>query len=284
MSKRCDIVNLNVGGRKFSTSRNTLLWNKNSFFSILLDGALPTLRDESGAIFIDRDPDMFSVILNYLRTSEVNLNGVDINSLKNEAQFYALDSLVKKLSLCEENLLGKCGDLLFHAYMPSPEFILDESGKNFRWGANKDSQCGNHSSPGNNVGLLTYTTASLSMKKNSNAMIKGSKNLQHTIKNSPIKTRTTNSLHDASNCGANRTKDNGNTSKHDYLPDCPTQRILDESMASASNPVNQSTSQDFESNDLHSANPELHHKPVTLLVCHQSIMAAAYSDCVGVFS
>lgn len=36
---------------------------------------------------------MFSVILNYLRTSEVNLNGVDINSLKNEAQFYALDSL-----------------------------------------------------------------------------------------------------------------------------------------------------------------------------------------------
>lgn len=55
-------------------------------------------------------------------------------------------------------------------------------------------------------------------------------------------------------------------------------------MASASNPVNQSTSQDFESNNLHSANPELHHKPVTLLVCHQSIMAAAYSDCVGVFS
>ncbi|CAH8432219.1 unnamed protein product [Schistosoma bovis] len=227
---------------------------------------------------------MFSVILNYLRTSEVNLNGVDINSLKNEAQFYALDSLVKKLSLCEENLLGKCGDLLFHAYMPSPEFILDESGKKFRWGANKDSQCGNHSSPGNNVGLLTYTTASLSMKKNSNAMIKGSENLQHTIKNSPIKARTTNSLRDASNCGTNRTKDNGNTSKHDYLPDCPTQKILDESMASASNPVNQSTSQDFESNDLHSANPELHHKPVTLLVCHQSIMAAAYSDCVGVFS
>uniref|UniRef100_A0A3Q0KUL7 BTB domain-containing protein n=2 Tax=Schistosoma mansoni TaxID=6183 RepID=A0A3Q0KUL7_SCHMA len=283
MNNRCDIVNLNVGGRKFSTSRNTLLWNKNSFFSILLDGALPTLRDESGAIFIDRDPDMFSVILNYLRTSEVNLNGVDINSLKNEAQFYALDSLVKKLSLCEENLLGKCGDLLFHAYMPSPEFILDESGKGFRWGANKDNHCGNHSSPGNNVGLPTYTTASLSMKKHSNALVKGSENLQHTIKKLPIKTGTANSMRDGSGCGTNRTKDNRNTSKHDYLPDFPTQTILDESVASASNPVNQSTSQNFE-NNLHSTDPELHHKPVTLLVCHQSIMAAAYSDCVGVFS
>ncbi|CAH8287543.1 unnamed protein product, partial [Schistosoma turkestanicum] len=199
MNKRCDIVNLNVGGRKFSTSRNTLLWNKNSFFSILLDGALPTMRDESGAIFIDRDPDMFSIILNYLRTSELNLNGVDINSLKNEAQFYALDSLVRKLSLCEENLLGKCGDLLFHAYMPSPEFVLDESGTSFKWGANKHNNCNNQSNSGNNIGSPTYTTASLSMKKHSNSSMKGSEN-------SPTKTSTTNSMRDTSGCSTNSNK------------------------------------------------------------------------------
>ncbi|KAK4473071.1 hypothetical protein MN116_004262 [Schistosoma mekongi] len=209
MDKRCDIVNLNVGGRKFSTSRNTLLWNKNSFFSVLLDGALPTMRDESGAIFIDRDPDMFSVILNYLRTSELNLNGVDINSLRNEAQFYALDSLVRKLSLCEENLLGRCGDLLFHSYMPAPEFMLNECGTNF------NSQ---------------------------------------------------------------------NTLKRDCHLDLQTQTIIDREVTTSSNPGTHSTNQNVENNNLQPSNVELHQKPVTLLVCYQNIMAAAYSDCVAVFS
>ncbi|KAH8855059.1 BTB/POZ domain-containing protein KCTD3 [Schistosoma japonicum] len=209
MNKRCDIVNLNVGGRKFSTSRNTLLWNKNSFFSILLDGALPTMRDESGAIFIDRDPDMFSVILNYLRTGELNLNGVDITSLKNEAQFYALDSLVRKLSLCEENLLGRCGNLLFHSYMPAPEFMLNESGTSFN---------------------------------------------------------------------------NRSTLKRDCQLDLPTQTIIDGGVTTSSNPGAHSTNQNVENSNLQPHTAELHHKPVTLLVCYQNIMAAAYSDCVAVFS
>ncbi|CAH8434131.1 unnamed protein product [Schistosoma turkestanicum] len=68
--------------------------------------------------------------------------------------------------------------------------------------------------------------------------------------------------------------------RNNGIPDFPVQTITDETMASTSNPVNQSTNHNFENN----ANPELHQKPVTVLVCHQNIMAAAYSDCVGVFS
>ncbi|TGZ47686.1 hypothetical protein CRM22_011033 [Opisthorchis felineus] len=121
-----EIVHLNVGGRKFSTSRNTLLWSGDSFFSVLLGGRIPSCKDEDGAYFIDRDPDLFAVILNYLRTRELNVSGIDPITLRNEAEFYGLDSLVKKLSLCEEVFTGNCGDLLFHGYYPSPFLRTEE--------------------------------------------------------------------------------------------------------------------------------------------------------------
>ncbi|KIH44462.1 K+ channel tetramerization domain protein [Ancylostoma duodenale] len=67
------IVNLNVGGHRFATSSHTLTWIPDSFFTSLLSGRIPTVRDDSGAIFIDRDPDVFRIILNYLRTKQVDL-------------------------------------------------------------------------------------------------------------------------------------------------------------------------------------------------------------------
>lgn len=62
-----DIVNLNVGGKRFSTSKTTLTQVAETFFTSLLSGRIQSLRDEHGAIFIDRDPELFSIILNYLR-------------------------------------------------------------------------------------------------------------------------------------------------------------------------------------------------------------------------
>lgn len=50
----------------------TCLLILSSCFS-LLSGRIPTVRDDSGAIFIDRDPDVFRIILNYLRTKQVDL-------------------------------------------------------------------------------------------------------------------------------------------------------------------------------------------------------------------
>ncbi len=66
-----DIINLNVGGQRFSTSRQTLTWIPDSFFTAMLNGLISTNRDEQGYIFIDRDPKLFSIILNYLRTKEL---------------------------------------------------------------------------------------------------------------------------------------------------------------------------------------------------------------------
>ncbi|XP_010705008.2 BTB/POZ domain-containing protein KCTD3 isoform X1 [Meleagris gallopavo] len=105
---------------RFSTSRQTLMWIPDSFFSSLLSGRISTLKDETGAIFIDRDPTAFAPILNFLRTKELDLRGVSINVLRHEAEFYGITPLVRRLLLCEELERSSCGSVLFHGYLPPP--------------------------------------------------------------------------------------------------------------------------------------------------------------------
>ncbi|XP_062966275.1 SH3KBP1-binding protein 1 isoform X3 [Cynocephalus volans] len=116
------VIHLNVGGKRFSTSRQTLTWIPDSFFSSLLSGRISTLKDETGAIFIDRDPTVFAPILNFLRTKELDLRGVHGSSLLHEAQFYGLTPLVRRLQLREELDRSSCGNVLFNGYLPPPVF------------------------------------------------------------------------------------------------------------------------------------------------------------------
>uniref|UniRef100_A0A8C7XJI3 BTB/POZ domain-containing protein KCTD3 n=1 Tax=Oryzias sinensis TaxID=183150 RepID=A0A8C7XJI3_9TELE len=115
----CVIVIMTLRCR-FSTSRQTLMWIPDSFFSSLLSGRISTLRDETGAIFIDRDPTAFAPILNFLRTKELDLRGVNISVLRHEAEFYGITPLVRRLLLCEELDRSSCGSVLFHGYLPPP--------------------------------------------------------------------------------------------------------------------------------------------------------------------
>ena len=125
-NKPAEIINLNVGGQKFSTSRDTLTWSPESFFSSLLSGRIPSLKDDSGAIFIDRDPKLFAVILNFLRTKEISPTGVDVSALRHEAEFYGIASLVKRLILCEDLDHSGCGDVLFHGCIHPPSGLFDD--------------------------------------------------------------------------------------------------------------------------------------------------------------
>ncbi|KAM6038258.1 SH3KBP1-binding protein 1 [Chlamydotis macqueenii] len=115
-----EVVQLNVGGKRFSTSRQTLTWISDSFFSSLLSGRISTLKDETGAIFIDRDPTVFVPILNFLRTKELDPRGVSISLLLHEAQFYGITPLVRRLQLREELDRSSCGNVLFNGYLPPP--------------------------------------------------------------------------------------------------------------------------------------------------------------------
>lgn len=117
-----DIIHLNVGGKRFSTSRQTLTWVPDSFFSSLLSGRISTLKDETGAIFIDRDPSLFATILNFLRTKELYPRSTNVHMLMHEAEFYGITPLVRKLQLCDELDRSSCGNVLFNGYLPPPVY------------------------------------------------------------------------------------------------------------------------------------------------------------------
>uniref|UniRef100_A0A8C6YFQ2 BTB/POZ domain-containing protein KCTD3 n=1 Tax=Naja naja TaxID=35670 RepID=A0A8C6YFQ2_NAJNA len=109
-----------LSARRFCTSRQTLAWVPDSFFSSLLSGRISSLRDESGAIFIDRDPDLFAHILNFLRCKELDLRGSDVSLLLHEAQFYGITPLIRRLQLHKELERSSCGSVLFEGYLPPP--------------------------------------------------------------------------------------------------------------------------------------------------------------------
>jgi hypothetical protein len=99
------IVQLNVGGQYFSTTRATLLQSASIYFSRLLGeedefnvNMTGAQCDEQGHIFIDHDPALFCQILNSL----CNLDNFHVDSLTlqeqdklhKDALYYQLDGLV----------------------------------------------------------------------------------------------------------------------------------------------------------------------------------------------
>ncbi|KAH7701451.1 BTB/POZ domain-containing protein KCTD5-like protein [Aphelenchoides avenae] len=92
-------IRLNVGGKIFTTTKQTLCKEPESFFARLFATDLqPSDKDESGAYLIDRDPDCFPAILSYLRSGLVNISDRSvIPALKKEADFYGLSVLMELL-------------------------------------------------------------------------------------------------------------------------------------------------------------------------------------------
>lgn len=100
------IVNLNVGGTIFSTSRETLNAGGDSFFASLISENFKVERDQHNNIFIDRDPKLFSAVLNFLRNQCTHLsidrcNRAKLQSLQAEAEFYAVLPLIDE---CQRRL------------------------------------------------------------------------------------------------------------------------------------------------------------------------------------
>lgn len=71
--RRNDVVTLNVGGRPYTVKRETLCMCQGSFaadlFSGRWDGKLQ--RDGQGAVFLDLDPDVFELVLGWLRDRKI---------------------------------------------------------------------------------------------------------------------------------------------------------------------------------------------------------------------
>jgi hypothetical protein len=65
--RESDWVSLNVGGRTFSTTRSTLTKDKDSMLAKMFGDNWQSTTDAAGSYLIDRTPEYFAPILNYLR-------------------------------------------------------------------------------------------------------------------------------------------------------------------------------------------------------------------------
>lgn len=95
-------VVLNVGGRRFQTSKETLCSDPNSMLAAMAKRHMAT---EDDATFIDRDPVRFGHVLNYLRSRTIYLDCVsDLQAVQEEADFFSLEGLCE---LCEKRIAKK---------------------------------------------------------------------------------------------------------------------------------------------------------------------------------
>jgi len=111
-----DRVTVNVGGRRFETTSTTLLSCESSYFAALLgdtgrklSGRKRARGDESESeaapreLFLDRDPSLFEVVLQFMRSggalpAAVRIDLAKLEDLRAEGEFLCFEGLV---SACE---------------------------------------------------------------------------------------------------------------------------------------------------------------------------------------
>eukprot|EP01133_Synstelium_polycarpum_P000372 gene372-434_t len=94
------MVKLNIGGVKFLTTRDTLINSQSSFFAALLSGKCGNALDKD-AFFVDRDGDVFTPILSFMRTGHFVVADHSprmIARIYREADFYGIGPLIAILS------------------------------------------------------------------------------------------------------------------------------------------------------------------------------------------
>jgi len=135
------LINLNVGGSKFTTTATTLTRFPDTMLGAMFSGRHKLTADASGHYFIDRDGTHFRHILNYLRCPEdfdaSSISADHKKELKKEAEYYGLDSLMFPIPVEIETVddkgnrvvLMKIDDIWYftywspHVQLSSPQLI-----------------------------------------------------------------------------------------------------------------------------------------------------------------
>lgn len=116
------IIKLDVGGRPYKVSRDTLMRCERSMLASLVSDHWKEGNLDDETIFIDRNGTLFEYVLDYLRSNKVYLpSTVNINAVKEEFAFYGIDAdmsevhekyghkylhdLAEEIRIQEENLL-----------------------------------------------------------------------------------------------------------------------------------------------------------------------------------
>ncbi|KAI1694627.1 BTB/POZ domain-containing protein [Ditylenchus destructor] len=117
-------VRLNVGGKVFETTKDTLSTHPESFLARLTLGNIPSEKDESGAFRIDRSYEHFDTILNYFRSGVVNLdrNEKAMKDLLCEADFYNIQPLVDEIQKAMRPVTSR-SEIVIVSSKPGSEII-----------------------------------------------------------------------------------------------------------------------------------------------------------------
>jgi len=93
-----ETINVNVGGVRYSSNKQTLTSYPDSMLGRMFGGSLDSARDYYGYYFIDRDGKMFLYIMNFLRTGSLDLpqDFTEWKQLRQEADFYQLGQEFEK--------------------------------------------------------------------------------------------------------------------------------------------------------------------------------------------
>jgi hypothetical protein len=97
-STRSDRIKINVGGKHFETTISTL---RSGGPDSLLAALSHHRSEDSDPLFIDRDPDIFSVLLSLLRSNRLPSTATRFSNqeLADEASYYGIDSQLKAAML-----------------------------------------------------------------------------------------------------------------------------------------------------------------------------------------
>ncbi|CAM9346248.1 unnamed protein product, partial [Lampetra planeri] len=102
-----DWLTLNIGGRLFTTTRSTLVSKEpDSMLAHMFreKDVWGNKQDEHGAYLIDRSPEYFEPILNYLRHGQLIINeGINIRGVLEEARFFGIEQLAEQLEAAIKN-------------------------------------------------------------------------------------------------------------------------------------------------------------------------------------
>ncbi|KAJ1409253.1 BTB/POZ protein [Ochromonadaceae sp. CCMP2298] len=122
------VVNLNVGGVRYTTSLTTLRRFPDSMIGCMFSGRHALTKGDDGCFFIDRDGTHFRHILNFLRSPEgfkVEIEGADKRELRRECEYYGIDQLMFGITYTEKVL--ECWDTVKRSYSPMT-ILIDSKG------------------------------------------------------------------------------------------------------------------------------------------------------------
>lgn len=113
-----DIITFNCGGKEFQTCKDTILGLPDSMLAIRLTTTM------KHGFFIDRDPDLFKIVLNYYRTGKIYAEITD--ELIDEFDYFCIDisnfSLDFKKRWDSTNEITLMSTKLIDCYIHSGEF------------------------------------------------------------------------------------------------------------------------------------------------------------------